>query len=302
MILGTSSFAYRLKGTQKFISKNLIQNWEEIQAIHVDVNMVKNNELDIEKFKVWREDFKNAEFELENGKYICGEEVEKMSKSKFNVVNPDQIVADYGADVLRMYEMFLGPLEQSKPWNTNGIDGINRFIKKVWNLFYAPEGWRVTETEPSKEELKVMHQAIKKIQEDIENFSFNTSVSAFMICVNELTKLKSSSKIILQDLVVILSPFAPFVCEELWEKLGNTQSITTAKFPVFNPDYLKEDTFKYPVSFNGKTRFTLELDLTLPPNEVEQIALNHPDAQKWIEGKTPKKIIVVPGKIINVVL
>jgi leucyl-tRNA synthetase len=302
MILGTSSFAYRLKGTQKFISKNLIQNWEEIQAIHVDVNMVKNNELDIDKFKLWREDFKDADFELENGKYICGEEVEKMSKSKFNVVNPDQIVADYGADVLRMYEMFLGPLEQSKPWNTNGIDGINRFIKKVWNLFYAPEGWRVTDTEPSKEELKVMHQAIKKIQEDIENFSFNTSVSAFMICVNELTKLKTSSQTILQDLVVILSPFAPFVCEELWEKLGNTQSITTTKFPVFNPEYLKEDTFKYPVSFNGKTRFTLELDLALQPQEVEQIALNHPDAQKWIEGKTPKKIIVVPGKIINVVL
>jgi leucyl-tRNA synthetase len=302
MILGTSSFAYRVKGTQKFISKNLIQNPDDIQAIHVDVNMVKNNELDIEKFKLWREDFKDADFELENGKYICGEEVEKMSKSKFNVVNPDQIVADYGADVLRMYEMFLGPLEQSKPWNTNGIDGINRFIKKVWNLFYAPEGWRVTDTEPSKEELKVMHQAIKKIQEDIENFSFNTSVSAFMICVNELTKLKTSSKTILQDLAVILSPFAPFVCEELWEKLGNTQSITTAKFPVFNPDYLKEDTFKYPVSFNGKTRFTLELDLALQPKEVEEIALNHPDAQKWIEGKTPKKIIVVPGKIINVVV
>lgn len=303
MILGTSSFVYRVKNTNKFISKGLLSDAIETTPIHVDVSLVKNDELNIEGFKQWRTEYADAEFELENGKYLCGEEVEKMSKSKFNVVNPDIIVEEYGADVLRMYEMFLGPLEQSKPWSTKGIDGVSRFIRKFWNLFHDENGaLNLSDDEPTKEELKVLHQTIKKAKSDIENFSFNTSVSAFMVCVNELSKLKCNKKAILSDLVMIVSPYAPFICEELWSKLGNSTVIYKGAYPEFNPSYLVEDNYAYPVSFNGKMRFKLELPTTLNKDEIEKEVLSNEQSQKWLEGKTPKKIIVVPKKIVNIVV
>ena len=302
MILGTSSFAYRINGTNKFVSKGLKDNYETT-AVHVDVNMVSNDVLDTDAFKGWRADFTNAEFELEDGKYICGEEVEKMSKSKFNVVSPDNIVEEYGADVLRLYEMFLGPLEQAKPWSTKGIDGVSRFIRKFWNLFHDAEGvFDVSNDEASKEELKVLHTLIKKVQEDIENFSFNTSVSAFMVCVNELQKLKCNKSAILKELAITLSPYAPFIAEELWSKLGEDGSITAATFPTFNPSYLVESVYKYPVSFNGKMRFMLELPLDLDKAEIEKQVLAHENSQKWLDGNAPKKVIVVPKKIVNIVV
>lgn len=302
MILGTSNFAYRVNGTSKFVSKGLKDQYDTT-AVHVDVNMVKNDELDTDAFKAWRPDFANAEFELENGKYICGEEVEKMSKSKFNVVNPDVIVAEQGADVLRLYEMFLGPLEQAKPWSTKGIDGVSRFIRKFWNLFHDAEGnWNVSEAEPSKDELKVLHTLIKKAQHDIENFSFNTSVSAFMVCVNDLQKLKCNKASILKELAITLSPYAPFVTEELWSKLGETASITSANYPEFKAEYLVESSHTYPVSFNGKMRFTVEFPMDMAKDQIEKEVLAHEDAQKWLDGKTPKKIIVVPKKIVNIVM
>jgi leucyl-tRNA synthetase len=302
MIQGRSNFVYRVKGSDRFVSYGLKDNYD-VSALHVDVNLVRNDELDIEAFRKWREDFANAEFMLENGKYICGAEVEKMSKSKHNVVTPDSIVEDYGADTLRLYEMFLGPLEQSKPWSTQGIEGVHRFLKKLWKLFYNAEGqFLVTTAAPYKKELKVLHKLIKKVGEDIEGFSFNTSVSSFMICVNELTDLKCSKKGILQDFLICLSPYAPHISEELWHALGNPKSIINASFPEFNPAYLMEDSFSYPISINGKHRTNIEFSLQASHQEMEQKVLSDETVLKWLEGKPAKKVIIVKGKIVNVVI
>jgi leucyl-tRNA synthetase len=302
MIQGRSNFVYRVKGSDRFVSYGLKDNYD-VSALHVDVNLVRNDELDIEAFRKWREDFANAEFMLENGKYICGAEVEKMSKSKHNVVTPDSIVEDYGADTLRLYEMFLGPLEQSKPWSTQGIEGVHRFLKKLWKLYYNAEGqFLVTTAAPYKKELKVLHKLIKKVGEDIEGFSFNTSVSSFMICVNELTDLKCSKKGILQDFLICLSPYAPHISEELWHALGNPKSIINASFPEFNPAYLMEDSFSYPISINGKHRTNIEFSLQASHQEMEQKVLSDETVLKWLEGKPAKKVIIVKGKIVNVVI
>jgi len=249
-------------------------------------------------------EYANAEFILEDdGKYRCGYAVEKMSKSMFNVVNPDTIIEQYGADTLRMYEMFLGPLEQSKPWDTKGIDGVYKFLRKLWRLFHdADNNLSVSDDEPTKDELKALHKTIKKVAEDIENFSFNTSISTFMICVNDLGKLNCNKRAILQDLTIILSPFAPHIAEELWHLLGNNSSVVQANFPAVDESVLVENNFNYPVSFNGKMRFTLELPLTTPKDEIEKIVMSDERSQKWIEGKTPKKVIIVPGKIVNIVV
>jgi leucyl-tRNA synthetase len=301
MIQGRSNFVYRINGTNKFVSLNLKDQYETTE-LHVDVNIVSNDILDIEAFKAWRPEFMNAEFVLEDGKYICGWTIEKMGKRYHNVVNPDDVAEKYGADTLRIYEMFLGPLEQSKPWDMNGIDGVHRFLRKVWNLFYKGEEFAVTDEQPTKEELKSLHKLIKKVSGDIETFSFNTSVSAFMICVNELTSAKCSKKAILHELLVLLAPFAPFVSEELWHVLGNTTSVCDAKWPLFNEEYLVEDSFRYGVAFNGKVRFELEFSAEAVQAEVEEVVLNHELAQKWLDGKTPKKVVFVPKKMINVVL
>ncbi len=310
MIQGRSNFVYRIKDTNTFVSVGLRKQYETT-PIHVDVNIVSNDRLDTEAFRNWRPEYADAEFILENGEYICGWAVEKMSKSMFNVVNPDDIVERYGADTLRLYEMFLGPVEQSKPWDTNGIDGVNRFIKKLWNLFYKGENWLVTDDKPSREALKAVHTLIKKVTGDIENFSYNTSVSAFMICVNELSKLDCHNKEVLSDLVVLLAPFAPHVSEELWHALaanGNedseaaTTTVCDAPWPKWNEDYLKADAVNMPVSFNGKTRFTLSVSPEATKEEIEKLALASPEAAKWIEGKSIRKIIVVPNKIINIVV
>ena len=301
MIQGRSNFVYRIKDTNTFVSYNLKADYD-VTPIHVDVNIVSNDILDIEAFRAWRPEFNNAEFVLEDGKYVCGYAVEKMSKSMFNVVNPDDIVERYGADTLRLYEMFLGPLEQSKPWDTNGIDGVNRFIRKLWNLFYKGDTLLVTDGEPSKDELKSIHKLIKKVTADIENFSFNTSISAFMICVNELTQLKCHKKLVLEQLVVLLAPFAPHVCEELWHVLGNDSTVCDAAWPVHNEEYLKEDNVTYAVSFNGKARYNIEVPADMPVDDVQKIALEHEGAAKWTEGKTIVKVIVVPRKIVNVVV
>lgn len=300
MIQGRSNFVYRIKDTNTFVSYHLKDQYETT-PIHVDVNMVSNDVLDLEKFKNWNPEYKNAEFILEDGKYICGWAIEKMSKSMFNVVNPDDIVENYGADTLRLYEMFLGPLEQSKPWDTNGIDGVHRFLKKLWNLFYKNDELSVTEENPTMEELKVLHKTIKKISYDIENFSYNTAVSAFMICVNELFTLKCNKKAILEPLLILLAPFAPHISEELYHALGNIDTVFNASFPEYNEEYLKENMVLYPVSFNGKVRFTLEMPTDVSKEEIEKTALSHPQTIKYMEGKTPKKIIIVPGKIINIV-
>ena len=308
MIQGRSNFVYRVldeegKGTHTFVSFGLKDQYNTI-PMHVDVNIVVNDILDLEKFKKFRPDFAEAEFVLENGRYICGTEVEKMSKSKFNVVNPDDIIEKYGADTLRLYEMFLGPLEQSKPWNTNGIDGVYKFLRKVWRLFHDAEGnFHVSDEEPSKAEYKALHKIIKKVEEDIERFSFNTSVSAFMICVNELTELKCNKRKILQDLVVVLEPYAPHITEELWSLLGNEPgSISYAPYPRFNPDYLVESEFAYPVSVNGKMKMNLSLALDLEQKAVEEIVLANADVQRYLDGKPVKKLIFVKGKIINIVV
>lgn len=301
MIQGRSNFVYRIKDTNTFVSYNLKKDYDTT-PIHVDVNIVSNDILDVEAFKKWMPEFNNAEFILEDGKYICGWAVEKMSKSMFNVVNPDDIVERYGADTLRLYEMFLGPLEQSKPWDTNGIDGVYRFLKKLWNLFYNNETLILTDETPTKEELKSLHKLIKKISWDIENFSFNTSVSAFMICTNELTALKCSKKEVLEQFLILLAPFAPHFTEELWSASGHSSSICDAQWPHFNEEYLKEDIISYAISFNGKARFNIEFAADSSKEEIEKIALSHPLSQKWIEGKTPKKVIVVPNKIVNIVL
>ena len=301
MIQGRSSFVYRIKDTNTFVSLGLKEQYDTT-PIHVDVNIVSNDQLDLEAFKAWRPEYATADFILEDGKYICGWAVEKMSKSMYNVVNPDMIVERYGADTLRLYEMFLGPLEQSKPWDTNGIDGVHRFLRKFWGLFYSSEGLRVTDTPATKEELKSLHKLIKKITADIEQFSFNTSVAAFMICINELQGFKTSSREVLQPLLILLAPFAPHMSEELWHTLGEESSVVMATWPEYNEAYLVEDSVKYPVSFNGKTRFTLEFPTTATPAEIQEAVLKAEEAQKWLEGKTPKKVIVVPGRIINIVL
>ena len=302
MIQGRSNFVYRINNTNTFVSAGLKEQYE-VTPLHVDVNIVSNDQLDIEAFKAWRPEFANAEFILENGKYVCGWAVEKMSKSKHNVVNPDMIVEKYGADTLRMYEMFLGPVEMSKPWDTNGIDGVHRFLKKLWSMFYNRQGeFLPTDGEPTREELKSVHKLIKKVTVDIENFSYNTSVSAFMICVNELSQLKCNKKAVLADLVVLLTPFAPHLCEELWEKLGHTTSVCDARWPVCNEDYLKEDVVKYTVSFNGKARFTLDFPADADNATIEQTVREHEASQKYLEGKTVKKVIIVPKKIVNMVI
>ena len=301
MIQGRSNFVYRIKNTNTFVSFGLKEQYD-VQPIHVDVNIVSNDKLDLEAFKAWQPDFHNAEFILEDGQYVCGWAIEKMSKSMHNVVNPDTIIERYGADTLRFYEMFLGPLEQSKPWDTNGIDGVHRFLKKLWNLYWAGDSIKVTDEAASKDELKSLHKLIKKVTADIENFSFNTSVSAFMICVNELTSLATNKREILKPLLILLSPYAPHIAEELWHAIGEEGSVVTAEWPELNEAYLVEDNFTYPVSFNGKTRFMLSLPATLSPQEVEAAVLSAPEAEKWLEGKTPRKVIVVPKRIVNIVL
>ena len=301
MIQGRSNFVYRIKDTNTFVSYGLKDQYE-VTPIHVDVNIVSNDVLDTEAFRAWRPDFKDAEFVLEDGKYVCGYAVEKMSKSMFNVVNPDDIVDRYGADTLRLYEMFLGPLEQSKPWDTNGIDGVNRFLKKLWGLFYKGDQWLVTDGEPTKEEMKSITKLIKKVTEDIEKFSYNTSIAAFMICVNELSQLKCHNRQVLTDLIVVLAPFAPHISEELWHALGHATTVCDARWPKFDEKYLKDDTVKYAVSFNGKARFTIEVPVDMPKEEVEKTALGNEAAAKWLDGKTIRKVIVVPGKIVNVVV
>ena len=300
MIQGRSNFVYRIKETNTFVSYNLKDQYD-VTPIHVDVNIVSNDILDVEKFRNWSPDYKNAEFILENGKYVCGWAVEKMSKSMYNVVNPDDIVEKYGADTLRLYEMFLGPLEQSKPWDTNGIDGVHRFLKKLWGLFSKGDEISLSNDEPTAKELKSLHKLIKKITFDIENFSFNTSVAAFMICVNELTTLKCNKKAILEPFVILIAPYAPHIAEELYQMLGNNSSVYSAKWPELNEEYLKENSAKYPISFNGKVRFTLELPAGMPKEEVEKVALENEQTVKIMEGKSAKKVIVVPGKIVNIV-
>ena len=302
MIQGRSNFVYRIKNTNTFVSLNLKDQYDTT-PIHVDVNIVSNDILDLEAFKAWRPEYETAEFILEDGKYICGWAVEKMSKSMFNVVNPDMIVEKYGADTLRMYEMFLGPVEQAKPWDTNGIDGVHRFIRKFWSLFYNRNGeYTVTDEPATKDELKSLHKLIKKVTGDIEQFSYNTSVSAFMICVNELSTLKCSKKEILEPLIITLAPFAPHVCEELWDTLGHTTSVCDAQWPAFNEEYLKEDVINYTISFNGKARFNMEFPADAASDAIQAAVLADKRSQKWTEGKTPKKVIVVPKKIVNVVI
>ena len=300
MIQGRSNFVYRVVGTNKFVSLGLRDRYET-QEIHVDVNIVKNDLLDLDAFRAWRPEFRDAEFILEEGKYVCGWAIEKMSKSMYNVVNPDYIVETYGADTLRMYEMFLGPLEQSKPWDTNGIDGVHKFLRRFWRLFYDRDGrFCVTDEKATEKELRTLHKTIRKVTEDIENFSFNTSVAAFMICLNELGDCPKRE--ILEPLTVLIAPFAPHIAEELWEALGKSGSVCDAQYPVYDEKHLVQSSFEYPVSINGKLRFKKEYATSMTPAEIQADVVTAPEAQKWIEGKTPKKVIVVPGKIINIVI
>jgi leucyl-tRNA synthetase len=302
MIQGRSNFVYRVKNSNTFVSLNLKESYDTT-PLHVDVNIVENDHLDIVKFSEWRPEFKDAEFILENGKYVCGWAVEKMSKSMWNVVNPDLIVDKYGADTLRMYEMFLGPLEQSKPWDTNGIDGVHKFFRRLWRLYHDKNNQAsISDEAPSKEELKVLHKTIKKVSDDIEKFSFNTGVSTFMVCVNELTDLKCNKRDILEPLTIIIAPYAPHIAEELWSLLGHKQTIFDAKWPEHKEEYLVESTFTCPVSFNGKTRFTLDIPLNLPQAEIEKLILANENTIKYLEGKQPRKIIIVPNKIVNIVM
>lgn len=302
MIQGKSRFVYRIKGANTFVTASKRASYETT-PIHVDISLVKDEALNIEAFRQWRTEYNDADFILEDdGHYITTSAVEKMSKSLYNVVNPDDVVATYGADTLRMYEMFLGPLEQSKPWDTKGIDGVYRFLKKFLNLYYDGEAMSLCDDEPSKEELKVLHRLIHKVEGDIDTFSFNTSVSAFMIAVGELQSLKCNKRKILEPLSILISPFAPHIAEYLWQKMGNNTSIVDAEWPQFNPSCLQEDTYKYPISFNGKVRFTIDIPKDLAKEEIEKIALEAPEAQKWLDGKTPKKVIVVSGRIVNIVI
>ena len=304
MIQGRSNFVYRSKQDNNlYISKGLIRNMEEVTPIHVDINIVENDVLDLDRFKAWRPEFADARFELEDNKYVCGWEIEKMSKSMFNVQNPDDLVARYGADTLRLYEMFLGPVEQAKPWDTGGIEGVHRFLKKLWKLY---DGYLNNQSNQNNQntpdaELKVLHQTIKKITDDIERFSFNTSVSTFMICCNTLTDLKCAAPEVLKPLLVLLAPFAPHIAEELWHRMGEQTSICTAQWPVFDERYLVEDTVKYPVQFNGKMRFTLDLPAAATQQEAVEAVMSAPESAKWLGGKEPKKVIFVPKKIINIV-
>ncbi len=301
-ITGDSRFVYRIRGTNKFVSHGLKSQYET-DELHVDISIVNGLELDTSAFKSWKPDFTSAEFVLEDGKYICGSAIEKMSKSYFNVVNPDEIIDNYGADTLRMYEMFLGPLEASKPWSTQGIDGVFKFLRRVWNLFHDAQGnLNVSDAEPTKEELKALHKLIKKAENDIENFSFNTSVSEFMICANELSSLKCNKRSILEPLMIVLSPYAPHIAQELWEKLGHTDYVINAEYPAYNEEYLKENAFEYPISINGKVRAKMNFALDMPKEDIEKVVLASEIVQKWSEGKPPKKVIVVPGRIVNVVL
>ncbi len=302
MIQGRSNFVYRIQGTNTFVSHGLKGQYD-VTPIHVDVNIVSNDILDLDAFRAWRPDYKDAEFILEDGKYVCGWAVEKMSKSMFNVVNPDDIVERYGADTLRLYEMFLGPLEQSKPWDTNGIDGVNRLLKQLWSLFYKGDALLVDDSTPTPEALKAIHKLIKKVTGDIETFSYNTSIAAFMICVNELTSLKCHSRAVLSDLLVVLAPFAPHITEELWHSaLGNDSTICDATWPEWDEKYLVESTVNYAVSFNGKARFNIQVPADTPKEEVERIALDHESSLKWLDGHAVRKVIVVPNKIVNIVL
>lgn len=302
MIQGRSNFVYRIKGSNTFVSLRL-KDQHDTTAIHVDVNMVQNDILDMDRFKTWNPEYHNAEFVLEDGKYHCGWAVEKMSKSMFNVVNPDDIVEQYGADTLRLYEMFLGPLEQSKPWDTNGIDGVHKFLRKTWRLIHdRDDNMLISDEAATAEELKILHRTIRKISDDIERFAFNTSVSAFMIAVNEFTTLKCNKRDVITPFIILLAPFAPHICEELWQLMGNSGSVCDAKWPVANESYLIENAFEYPVSFNGKTRFKLTLPLNLSTADIEKAAMEHEESQKWIEGKGVKKVIIVQGKIINIVV
>ena len=301
MIQGRSNFVYRIVGTNKFVSLGLKSQYQTTE-IHVDISLVRNDKLDLDGFRAWRPEFADAEFILENGEYICGWAVEKMSKSMFNVVNPDNICDDYGADTLRLYEMFLGPLEQSKPWDTKGIDGVNRFLKKFWRMFFEGDDLAVSDDEPTAEELKVLHKLIGKEEYDIEHFSFNTTVSAFMIALNDLSALKCRKRAILEPMVILLSPFAPHIAEELWSLLGHKESVTFASFPVFNPALATEDTVKYPVSFNGKTRFVVDLPKSMSAAEVEAEIRGMEMTTRWVGDKTIAKVIVVPGRIVNIVI
>ena len=303
MIQGRSNFVYRIKDTNTFVSYNLREQYE-VTPIHVDVNIVSNDLLDLEAFKQWRPEYHDAQFILENGKYVCGWAIEKMSKSMYNVVNPDMIVERYGADTLRLYEMFLGPLEQSKPWDTNGIDGVHRFLKKLWNLYFGNgTDLRVNDAiPPTPAELKSLHKLIKKVTYDIEHFSYNTSISAFMICVNELSALKTDKRAILEPLIILLAPFAPHISEELWHQLGHETTVCDAPWPAYDEAYLREDTVNYAISFNGKTRYNLELPADISKEDAEQAALTHENSAKWLAGKTVRKVIVVPKKIINIVV
>ena len=299
MIQGRSNFVYRIVGTNQFVSLGLRDQYQT-QEIHVDVNIVKNDILDLEAFRAWRPEFADAEFILENGQYICGWAVEKMSKSMYNVVNPDFIVEQYGADTLRMYEMFLGPLEQSKPWDTNGIDGVHKFLKRFWRMFHTRTGeWALNDEQPTEKELKTLHKTIKKIREDIENFSFNTSVAAFMICANELGECHKRA--ILESLTVLIAPFAPHIAEQLWEMMGHEESICYASYPVCEEKFLVESNFEYPIMINGKLRHKQVYPLSATPAELQADIVTKEEVQRWLEGATPKKIIVVPGKIINIV-
>jgi leucyl-tRNA synthetase len=302
MIQGRSSLVYRINGTNTFVSHGLKEQYD-VTPIHVDVNMVANDRLDTERFRQWRPEFSSAEFILENDTYLCGYEVEKMSKRFYNVVNPDDLADRYGADTLRMYEMFLGPLEQHKPWDTNGIEGVFRFIRKFWKLFFNPnQELTLSNDAATPQELKVLHKTIKKVQDDIERFSFNTAVSTFMICANELSDLKCNKRSILEPLTILISPYAPHLAEELWSRLGHTSSVALAVFPVLNPEYLIEDQFEYPVSFNGKTRFKIPFPTAATKEEVEAGVRAHEMTAKYTEGKPIRKVIVVQGRIINVVV
>ena len=315
MIQGRSNFVYRIEDEGqdkgKFVSLNLRGNYKDTTPIHVDVNIVSADVLDIEAFKAWRPEYENAEFILEDGKYICGWAIEKMSKSMFNVVNPDMIVEKYGADTLRLYEMFLGPVEQSKPWDTNGIDGCHRFLKKFWTLFYGnnrtdgangQNGLIVDDNEPTKEQLKSVHKLIKKVSQDIEFFSYNTSISAFMICVNELSQLKCHNRELLKTLVILIAPFAPHIAEELWEALGEQGSVCDSKWPTWNEEYLVENSVKLGVAFNGKTRFDMEFAADATNDAIQQTVLADERSKKYIEDKPIVKVIIVPKRMVNIVL
>lgn len=306
MILGQSAYIYRINGTNNFISYNLLKEVQDTTPLHIDVKLLKGttDEVDLDQLRNWRDEFKNAEFILEEGKFICGREVEKMSKSYYNVINPDDVCEEYGADSLRMYEMFLGPIEQAKPWNTQGLSGVHGFLKKFWKLYHSGEGesFYISEEVPTKEEQRIIHQLIKKVNDDLDHFSFNTSVSSFMIATNDLIKIKCYKREILESLCILISPYAPHIAEELWEKLGHENSIEFQPFTEFNPEYLISDIYEYPVSFNGKVRFKIEIPISASPQEIEEAVRAHEKTPNYLDGKQPKKIIVVPKRIVNIVI